>query len=254
MEYFNSDIIFAMIKIFIFSFLAGFSLIVGAMIGNIFKISQKIIAAIMAFGSGVMICALTFGLMEEAFKYGGFDAVVIGFLVGGAAFIAGDFIIHRFGGRHYRKKKPFKALKETNGKAIVFGALLDGIPESIALGISLFANNGIGVLMVGAIFLSNLPESLTSVNDLKKEGFSKKQIYLMWAAVSIVVVLTTILSYLFLKKLNLNILGIILSFASGAILAMLADSMIPEAFEDGGYLIGLLTILGFLTAFILYKL
>ncbi len=191
--------------------------------------------------------------MEEAFRYGGFDAVIIGFLLGGVVFIGGDFAVHRFGGRHYRKKKPFKIIRQTNGRAIVLGALLDGIPESIALGIALFTKNGIGILMVGAIFLSNLPESLTSANDLKKEGFFKKHIYLMWTAVSVIAVITTILSYLFLRKLNLNILGIILSFASGAILAMLTDSMIPEAFEEGGYLIGLLTILGFLTAFILYE-
>jgi len=108
--------------------------------------------------------------------------------------------------------------------------------------------------MVVAIFLSNLPEGLASVDDLKKEGFSKRQIYLIWLSVSIIVIITTILSYLFLKNLNLNTLGIILSFASGAILAMLADSMIPEAYEEGGYLIGLLTICGFLTAFIIYKL
>ena len=107
--------------------------------------------------------------------------------------------------------------------------------------------------MVGAIFLSNLPESLSSVRDLKKEGLTKKQIYIIWSIVSIIVITTTILSFLFLKNLSLNILGIILSFASGAILAMLADSMIPEAYEEGGYLIGILTILGFLTAFILYK-
>ncbi len=242
-----------MVKVIIFSFLTGFSLILGAIVGTTFKISQRIIAAFMAFGSGVMICALTFGLMEEAFKYGGFYIVIIGFLVGGIVFIAGDFLIHRFGGRHYKKKKPFKTIRQTNGKAIVLGALLDGIPESIALGVALFTKNGIGILMVGAIFLSNLPESLTSINDLKIEGSSKKQIYIIWVIVSIIVSITTFLSYLFLKNLNLNILGIILSFASGAILAMLADSMIPEAFEEGGYLIGLLTILGFLTAFILYK-
>ncbi len=242
-----------MVKVIIFAFLTGFSLIFGAVIGISFKISQKIIAAIMAFGSGIMICALTFGLMEEAYNYGGFDAVIIGFLVGGIVFITGDFLIHRFGGRHYKKKKPFKTIRQTNGKAIVFGALLDGIPETIALGVSLFAKNGIGILMVVAIFLSNLPESLTSVIDLKKEGFSKKQIYFMWTVVSIIVIITTIISYLFLKKLNLNILGIILSFASGSILTMLSDSMIPEAFEEGGYLIGFLTMLGFLTAFILYN-
>ncbi|MCG2790177.1 MAG: hypothetical protein L6305_00285 [Actinomycetia bacterium] len=85
-----------MTKALIFAFLAGFSLILGVIIGTSFKISQKVIAAVMAFGSGVLICALTFGLMEEAFKHGGFDSVAIGFLIGGVVFIGGDFLIHRF--------------------------------------------------------------------------------------------------------------------------------------------------------------
>jgi len=243
-----------MTKVILFAFLAGFSLILGAVVGATFKVNKKVIAAIMAFGSGVLICALTFGLMEEAFKHGGFDAVVIGFLIGGLVFIGGDFLIHRYGGRHYRKKKPYRVLRETNGKAIVLGATLDGIPESIALGISLLSKNGIGLLMVTAIFLSNLPESISSIDDLKREGFSKKQIYITWTIVSAIVIVTTILSYLFLKNLNLNIMGIIESFAAGAILAMLADSMIPEAYEEGGYLIAILAILGFITAFIMSKL
>ena len=117
----------------------------------------------------------------------------------------------------------------------------------------MLSKNGIGILMVSAIFLSNLPESISSVDDLEKEGMSKKQIYFMWGIVSIVVTATAIMSYLFMDKLAANTLGIIEAFASGAILAMLADSMIPEAYETGGYLIGLLTILGFLTAFILSK-
>jgi ZIP family zinc transporter len=123
----------------------------------------------------------------------------------------------------------------------------------MALGVTLLSKNGIGLLMLVAIFLSNLPESLSSINDLQKEGLSKKQIYLSWSIVSICVALSVVLSFLFLEKLDLNTLGIIESFASGAILAMLADSMMPEAYEEGGYLIGILTILGFLTAFILSK-
>jgi ZIP family zinc transporter len=243
-----------MIKVLFFSFLTGFSLILGTIIGTSFRIPQKVIAAIMAFGSGVMICALTFGLMEEAFKHGGFDAVIIGFLVGGFVFILGDFLIHRLGGRTSKKSKHFKITRKTNGRAIVLGALLDGIPESIALGISLLSKNGIGLLMVAAIFLSNLPESISSIDDLKKEGFSKKRIYFIWLLVGSSVMITALLSYLFLENLNLNVMGIIESFASGAILAMLADSMMPEAYEEGGYLIGILTVLGFLTAFILFKL
>ena len=113
----------------IYSFLAGFSLILGVIIGTVFKIGQRAIAAIMAFGSGVLICALTFGLMEEAFKHGGFDAIVIGFLIGGVVFIGGDFLVHRYGGRNHKKNKHFKSIRETNGKAIILGASLDGIPE-----------------------------------------------------------------------------------------------------------------------------
>ena len=238
----------------IYSFLAGFSLILGVIIGTVFKISQKVIAAIMAFGSGVLICALTFGLMEEAFKHGGFDAIAIGFLIGGVVFIGGDFLVHRYGGRNHKKKKHFKTVRDTNGKAIILGAALDGIPESIALGLSLLEKNGIGLLMLAAIFLSNLPESISSIDDLRKEGISTKQIYFTWSIVSISSIGAAILSFFFLKNISLNLRGIIEAFASGAILAMLADSMMPEAYEEGGYLIGFLTMLGFLTAFILSKL
>jgi ZIP family zinc transporter len=228
-------------------------LILGVIIGTTLRISQKIIAAIMAFGSGVLICALTFGLMEEAFKHGGFDAIIIGFLLGGLVFISGDFLIHRIGGRNHKRKAHFKSTRETNGKAIVLGSLLDGVPESIALGVALLSKNGIGLLMLVAIFMSNLPESLSSIDDLQKEGFSRQRIYMTWSIVSICVASSVVLSFLFLEKLDLNALGIIESFASGAILAMLADSMMPEAYEDGGFLIGFLTMLGFLTAFILSK-
>jgi zinc transporter, ZIP family len=239
--------------VLLYASLTGFSLILGVIIGTAFKIRQKIIAAIMAFGSGVLICALTFGLMEEAFKHGGFDAVIIGFLSGGLVFISGDVLIHKIGGRNHKRKPHHPSPKGTNGQAIVLGSLLDGIPESIALGVALLSRNGIGLLMLVAIFLSNLPESLSSIGDLRKEGFSKKRIYRLWSLVSVCVASSVVLSFLFLEKLDLNALGIIESFASGAILAMLADSMMPEAYEDGGPLIGFLTLLGFLTAFILSK-
>jgi len=217
-------------------------------------IIYSFLAGFMAFGSGVLICALTFGLMEEAFKHGGFDAIVTGFLIGGVVFIGGDYLVHRYGGRNHKKNKHFKTVRETNGKAIILGAALDGIPESIALGLSLLEKNGIGLLMLAAIFLSNLPESLSSVDDLRKEGISTKQIYFSWSIVGVSSIAAAILSFFFLKNISLNLRGVIEAFASGAILAMLADSMMPEAYEEGGYLIGFLTMLGFLTAFILSKL
>ncbi len=146
----------------------------------------------MAFGSGVLICALTFGLMEEAFKHGGFDAIIVGFLLGGLVFISGDFLIHRIGGRNHKRNTHFKSTRETNGKAIVLGSLLDGVPESIALGVALLSKNGIGLLMLAAIFLSNLPESLSSIDDLQREVFSKRSIYFAWSIVSLCVAMSVV--------------------------------------------------------------
>lgn len=240
-------------QIIIYSMISGLSLLAGALAGIYFKFQQKTIAALMAFGSGVLICSLTFGLMEEAFKHGGFDAVIIGFLSGGLVFIAGDYLIHYFGGRKHKRYQYFNTNNQPSGTAITLGAILDGIPESVALGITLFYNQGLGILMLAAIALSNFPEGISSITGLLKTGFKKSQIILMWSIVSGLIIMVTLLSFVFLPDLNLNTIGILEAFAAGAILAMLADSMMPEAFQEGGPTIGLLTVLGFLLAFILSR-
>ncbi|MDD5342512.1 MAG: ZIP family metal transporter [Patescibacteria group bacterium] len=242
-----------MVQAIIYGGITGLSLLIGAWVGITFHLKQKTVAAIMAFGSGVLICALTFGLMEEAFRHGGFDAVIMGFLAGGLVFIAGDYILHVRGGRKHRRQQPYQPKRQSGGQIITLGTVLDGIPESIALGIALFNSTGTGLLMLAAILLSNFPESIASITGLQKEGFSKKRIYLMWASVALVTLLVTVLSYQFLHNLRPNTIGTLEAFAAGAILAMVADSMIPEAYEEGGVSIGLLTVLGFLVAFIISR-
>lgn len=244
-----------MIQAIIYGVTSGGALLVGATLGIRYNWTQKQIARFMAFGAGVLICALTFGLMEESFAHGGFDAVIIGFISGGLVFILGDYFLHLKGGRRHKRRQLMQPKAESsNGKVITMGALLDGIPESLALGITLFLGQGHGVLMLLAIVLSNFPEGISSVEGLIREGFSKKQIFLIWSIVGIIIALTVIASFIYLPELDRNNLGIIEAFAAGAILAMIADSMMPEAFEEGGFSIGLLTILGFLSAFIVAKL
>lgn len=234
--------------------ISGLALVIGAITGLIFKFKQHTIAKIMAFGSGVLICALTFGLMTSAFNHGGFDAVIIGFLSGGLVFILGDYLIHKAGGRKHHRKQHIATDKQANGGAILFGAILDGIPESIALGIAIFSGQGLGLLMLCAIFISNFPEGISSINGLTKQGFKKSYIIGMWLLVAIVCAFATVISYQYFNQLDANIIGIMEAFAGGAILAMLADAMMPEAYEEGGFSIGLLTVLGFITAFIISKL
>ena len=243
-----------MTQVVIISLINGLSLIAGVLIGIYFHLKQKTIAAVMAFGSGVLICALTFGLMEEAFGHGGFDAVIIGFLVGGLLYTIGDWITHYFGGRKHRRHQHSPAKRSTSGLMITIGSMLDGIPESIALGIALFANQTVGLMMIVAIVISNVPESVASVAGLRKENFSTKRIFSIWASIGIAVTLATILSFIFLHNLNPNTIGILESLAAGAILAMLAGSMMPEAYEEGGYAVSILTIVGFLITFIISRL
>jgi ZIP family zinc transporter len=242
-----------MFQALVFGAISGFSLLAGALTGTVFNLKQRTIARFMAFGSGVLICALTFGLMEEAFNHGGFDAVIIGFLLGGLVFISGDYLVHIKGGRQYKRKRLIEAKTNSNGQIITIGALLDGIPESIALGISIFNGQGRGFLMLVAIVLSNFPEGISSITGLEKEGFKRRTIYLIWTVVALVAAGFTLLSFSFLSGINPNTIGIIEAFAAGAILAMLADSMMPEAFEEGGFSMGLLTVFGFLVAFIISR-
>lgn len=243
-----------MLQAIIFSIINGSSLVLGASVGVLREFKQSTVAAFMAFASGVLICALTFGLMENAFNHGGFDAVIIGFLAGGLVFIVFDHLIHRRGARKHAHGEFNSYTKDTNGLLIVSGSILDGIPESIAIGITLFIDRDIGFMLMAAVFIANFPESISSVAGLKKEGFSRKRILIIWISVGIVVALTTFFSFLFLGHLDNNILGILEALAAGAILAMLADSTMPEAYEDGGYSIGILTVLGFLLAFVISRL
>ncbi len=240
-------------QVILYGAICGLALVLGAFFALVFKLNKKTIAGIMAFGSGALICALTFGLMESAFGHGGFDAIIIGFVLGGLAFIAGDYLIHLLGGRKHKAHQHTSSKYDTSGEAITLGAILDGLPESIALGISIFASQGLGLLMVVAISLSNFPEGVSSVPGLTKEGFSRQKIIITWLVVALVSVAAAIISYAFLAQIDPNILGIIEAFAAGAILAMLADTMMPEAFDKGGFGIGILTVLGFLTTFVVSK-
>ncbi|MFA6197754.1 MAG: ZIP family metal transporter [Patescibacteria group bacterium] len=242
-----------MLQAILYGGISGSALVLGALVALHYKFKQKTVAAIMAFGAGVLICALTFGLVDSAYSHGGFDASIGGFLAGGVVFILGDYWLHIYGGRKHKRRQLFQSKKSSSGSVITLGAVLDGIPESIALGVALYNGSGAGTLMLVALFLSNFPESVSSVPGLFKEKFSRGRVLGLWLIVGAVTVLVTVASFLVLKDVDPNIIGWLEAFAGGAILAMLADSMIPEAFEEGGASIGILTVFGFLVAFVISR-
>lgn len=237
-------------NVFLYGILSVLPLIIGAWLGAIIAVKEKFLGVISAFGAGAMIAAITFGLMEESFRLGGFDNSIIGFLIGGVVFVLGDLAIIKIGGRGHRR---FYDVESSTGWGIVLGAVLDGIPESIALGIGLLLNKTVGLLVLVAIILANLPEAVSSAFDLKRVKKSPKEIILTWSLVALAGLSFVILGYTVFAHISESATATFESFAAGAILAMLAVTMMPEAYKESGLGASLATVLGFLVIFILSK-
>ncbi|MDQ5842389.1 MAG: ZIP family zinc transporter [Thermoproteota archaeon] len=210
----------------------------------------------MAFGAGVLVAALTFSLIEEAYNLvNDLVPVVSGFTLGGLSYSIANYILNRKSGMKNRKRSHGENAgggKDASGIALMIGSLMDNIPENMALGISLVAGGGVNIVLIAAIFISNFPEGLASSQGMKNNGKSIKKILLLWLVVVAIGTISSAIGFSILANVNKYIVSIALSYASGAILVMLAESMIPEAFEEGGESkIGLATMAGFAVAFVL---
>ena len=156
---------------------SGGALVIGAAVGYRVAVPPRVIAGIMAFGSGVLISALSFELMDEAFERGGFDSTAAGFLGGALVYTVANWLLARQGAKHRKRSgsheenhQPTEEESGGSGLAIAVGALLDGVPESIVIGLSLLKGGGVSLVAAIAIFLSNIPEGLSSAAGMKKAG------------------------------------------------------------------------------------
>ena len=213
--------------------LTASSLVIGAFLGLARQWDPRLVGHVLAFGAGALISAVSFDLAEEGARVGSPAALGFGLAAGALVYWALDRTVER---------------RSSGGGSLALGALLDGIPEQIVLGIGVASGEAVSVGLVVAIFVSNLPEAIGGSTDLKEAGHSPRTIRRIWFAVAIVSVVATVVGWTIADTAGGELRAGINGFAAGALLVMLVDSMIPEAARKAGRTAGLATVLGFALA------
>ena len=216
--------------------LAACSLLIGAWVGLTGELDRRAVGLVLGFGAGALISSVSFELAEDGVRIGGGASVGIGLAVGALTYYVCDGLVERSSGGG------------DTGNALALGAFLDGIPEQLVLGIGIATGEGVSVGLLGAIFVSNLPEAIGASNGMRAAGRRRPTILRLWLAVTIVLTLATVLGFGIADNASDKLLGGVNGFAAGALLVMLVDSMIPEAAQKAGRPAGLVTALGFAVA------
>jgi ZIP family zinc transporter len=222
--------------------LGAAALLAGAIIAYLLSPGRMVIAVVMALGTGLLIGSVSFELVDDALEHQDVAWVALMVLLGAVVFTVGDWILTRRGGGE--RKDPEGAQAEGSPLAIVLGSVLDGIPESFVLGLTVL-QGGISVALLAGVMLSNLPEGMSSSSGLKAAGWPRGRVMAMWSVVVLVSALASAAGYALLDPASGRTGALVEAFAGGALLAMLADTLLPEAYAVEGVLTGTLVVIGF---------
>jgi len=235
----------------LWGWLAAASLLLGAAFAYLVPVGTRITAGIMSFGCGILISAVAYDLIFEGFRRAGVRPIVIGALAGSVSYAAANWFLIRRGARHRKRSGAQQDSSPQGGLAIAVGSLLDGIPESVVLGVSLIGGAGVSLPVFAAVFLSNFPEGLSSAAGMKKAGRSKAYVFGLWGGIVALSGLAALAGAAFLGGAPPGVIALVQAVAAGALLTMVADTMIPEAVEGEHGMAGVLVVIGLLLAFFL---
>jgi ZIP family zinc transporter len=237
-----------MAEAFFWGFIGAVSLLLGAVVAIVRPPSRRALGLILGFGAGVLISALAFELVGKAVTVeGGMGGITFGLLVGCGTFLAGDVALERLAGPGV--SRPDTESDTHGGLSIALGALLDGIPECAVLGLTLLEGGSVSVAMLAAVFISNLPEGIAATTTLRKGDWSTSRTIRLWIVVVLACAVASPVGYAVLSGASTWVLAAIFAFAAGAILTMLAISMMPMAYASAGRMAGAATVAGFAVAF-----
>ncbi len=241
-------------------------LLLGAAIGWLVRVPTGVVAGVMAFGAGALISTLAFELVAEAHAVGGLAPTIGGFLAGAVVYVLADLALARQGARARKRSVALQSAPGVHaapvvpaasagvGLAVAIGALLDGVPESLVLGLSIADGGAVSIPMLVAVAVSNVPEGLSSAAGMKHKGRGARYVFGVWGGIVLVSGVAAMLGFALLSGASPDVVALVTTIAAGGIMAMVANTMIPEAFAADRSLTGLWAALGFALAFALYQL
>lgn len=255
-----------MVESLVFGVIASSALVLGALAGGRLRIPKRVLAAMLAFASGALITALAFELFEDSYEQGGIWRAALGLLVGAIVFTVVSQRLDRLaeghrGEDHGSEKLDTDAAAQDAapspasvsggaGLALLAAVTLDGVPENVALGVSLGEGSG-GIALLAAIFVSNFPEALVGSASMRAQGRSHAFVLGTWSLCALLLAVAVVVGAGPLSAASPETLSLPLAFAAGAVLASLADTLMPEAYEHGGPAVALSTAAGFVLSFVL---
>jgi ZIP family zinc transporter len=233
-----------MLAAFLWGLVASSSLVLGGVLACWVTLSRRTLGVIMAFGAGVLISAVSYEMLFEAVRLAkGSGFPTLGYLGGASVFFFSDKLIGGWGGKG---RKEINATHQPNlAVPLVLAIILDGIPESAVIGLGVLKTGSVSLAMLVAVFVSNLPEAVAGTTGMRSGGWSRTKILLLWLVIASLCALASATGYALFGDISPRWLSFVNAFAGGAILMMLANTMIPEAYEHGGKLAGVFTVLGF---------
>jgi ZIP family zinc transporter len=226
---------------------AASGLLAGTLSGLVTQLSHRAIAAVMSFGAGVLLSVASIKVASEALMVAGAAFAGGGIIAGAAMFsIANAALAAAKDRKRCGECKPQLSEAEApgSGMSIALGTALDAVPEALVLGVTLHVS-GPDVALVVALALSNVPEALSGTVGMRLASRSSTYVLSLWSSIALGTAATTALAFYLLRDLGHEFTAVLKAFGAGALIAMAAETMIPEAFHSGPRYSGVLAASGF---------
>lgn len=229
--------------------IAGLAVLLGALAAWFLRPSPRVIAGFMALASGILLSVAAFELLDEAFARGGFWPAAAGYAAGALLFGVGLLALDRSGARHRKRSRHALEVGRDASGVVALATVLDSVPEALIIGMNFHAGERLGIATVAAVFLANMPESLSSSTRMKAQGHGPAYVFGVWFAVAIVTGLASLAGYSLLGDLRPEGVSVIQAVAGGAFLVFIVDVMVPESVAEDREAAGIIAAFGFLVGF-----